>query len=460
MAIQRYTELAVNRPEDLLFGHSPRPLSCGHGLTIGAGEVYPEINFTLPPMEVTEATLPAVREQYTAIVEAVCRRAVELHAPGLVVEFELLPPMTIHPDWGESIVVILRSALDRFHADHGLRSALRVTPTDIRDIQRPIHQRSGPCWQAMRDSFRRCASAGADLLSIESTGGKEVCDGALVQCDLQAVLFGLGVLGVRDMAFLWDAIGQACEGTRCKPAGDTACGFANTAMVLADRHMIPRVFASVVRTVSAVRSLVAYERGAVGPSKDCAYEGPFLKAITGLPISMEGKSAACAHLSPVGNIAAAAADLWSNESVQNVKLLSATAPVVSIEQLIYDCRLMNVALAEGPEAARRLRDWLVRSDAALDPQAFVLTPENVVALSRAMVTPKDACERSWDVAAATLSLLRTAAERGELSLSDRELHWLDMLDMQLETAPRDEPSAVAAFNASAYPNLILSEYGL
>jgi uroporphyrinogen-III decarboxylase len=44
-----------------------------------------------------------------------------------------------------------------------------------------------------------------------------------------------------------------------------------------------------------------------GPSKDCAYEGPFLKAITGYPIAMEGAEAACAHSSPVGNIAKAAA---------------------------------------------------------------------------------------------------------------------------------------------------------
>ena len=67
-----------------------------------------------------------------------------------------------------------------------------------------------------------------------------------------------------------------------------------------------RVFAAVVRAVSAVRTLVCYECGAVGPGKDCGYENPILKAITGFPIAMEGKTAACAHLSPVGNIAAAA----------------------------------------------------------------------------------------------------------------------------------------------------------
>ncbi|HML47272.1 MAG TPA: methyltransferase MtaB domain-containing protein, partial [Clostridia bacterium] len=69
------------------------------------------------------------------------------------------------------------------------------------------------------------------------------------------------------------------------------------------------------RVISAVRSLVAVECGAKGPHKDCGYEGAYLKAISGIPISMEGKTAACAHLSPVGNVAICLADLWSNESV-------------------------------------------------------------------------------------------------------------------------------------------------
>lgn len=80
-------------------------------------------------------------------------------------------------------------------------------------------------------------------------------------------------------------------------------------MVLAEKRYIPRVFAAVDRAITAVRSLVAYEQGAVGPGKDCGYENPFLKAITGYPMAMEGKSAACAHLSPMGNVAAATCDL-------------------------------------------------------------------------------------------------------------------------------------------------------
>jgi methanol--5-hydroxybenzimidazolylcobamide Co-methyltransferase len=112
----------------------------------------------------------------------------------------------------------------------------------------------------------------------------------------------------------------------------------------------------VVRAMSAVRSLVAFEHDAIGPSKDCAYEGPILKAITGCPISMEGRSSTCAHFSPMGNVASAMCDLWSNESVQNVRLLSGSAPEAYAELLIYDCRLMNIATQRS--GAHMLRDWL------------------------------------------------------------------------------------------------------
>ena len=56
--------------------------------------------------------------------------------------------------------------------------------------------------------------------------------------------------------------------------------------------------------MSAARSLVAFEHGAIGPSKRlCLIRAPVIKAITGCPIAMEGKSATCAHFSPLGNIA-------------------------------------------------------------------------------------------------------------------------------------------------------------
>ena len=40
------------------------------------------------------------------------------------------------------------------------------------------------------------------MLAIESTGGKEICDTALLSGDLPRMVFGLGVLAPRDMKFL------------------------------------------------------------------------------------------------------------------------------------------------------------------------------------------------------------------------------------------------------------------
>jgi len=225
--------------------------------------------------------------------------------------------------------------------------------------------------------------------------------------------------------------------------------------------MIPRVFASVVRTVTAVRSLVAYECGAVGPGKDCGYENVILKAITGYPMAMEGKAAACAHLSPMGNLAAAACDTWSNESVQNIKLLSAMAPTVSMEQLIYDCRLMNQALSEGRDAALTLRRWMIDSDAALDPQAFILSPDATIPLARAIVGADSRYHAGKAVALEAVRLMKEANQAGKLKIHPRELPWLDTIEDAVADLPDDEDEFISdmmeVVDATKYHP---AEYGL
>jgi len=96
----RFTELAIRRPEDLVFGTAPKPLATRQGMVIGGGQVYPELNFTLPTMEIMAGTMPEVRGHYRQIIEGALKRAVELEAPGVVIEFENLPPMTENPAWG------------------------------------------------------------------------------------------------------------------------------------------------------------------------------------------------------------------------------------------------------------------------------------------------------------------------------------------------------------------------
>lgn len=273
----------------------------------------------------------------------------------------------------------------------------------------------GKAWEALCESLELCAAKGAHFLSIESVGDKEVHDEALLYGDLASAIFSLGVLAPRDMEFLWDQIVRTSTAHKIIPGADSACGFANTAMQLASHGMLPEVFAAVIRATSAVRSLVAYERGAVGPSNDCAYEGPILKAITCTLISMEGKSASCAHFSPVGNVAAAMCDPWSNESVQNIPLLSGSAPKAFLELLVYDYRLFYQALTQRDE--KIYQQMLVESDIHLSPQALFLSPES-----------------TWRIAAvkAATAIIREAKS---LSLPAREKTGLDKIDRVSDDLP-------------------------
>lgn len=92
-----FSSLSISSLDDFVYGVCPHPLRLANGLTIGGGTVYPELNFTLPAMEVSSVTWPEVRAQYTQMITGACSRAVDLAAPGLVVEFELLPELTQNP---------------------------------------------------------------------------------------------------------------------------------------------------------------------------------------------------------------------------------------------------------------------------------------------------------------------------------------------------------------------------
>ena len=459
--MQHYSKLAISNPSDLVFGRSPYPVKTRSGMVIGGGQVYPELNFTLPPMEINEANWPEIRRQYQEIIGGATLRAAELGAPGLVIEFETLPPMCERPAYGVELACILMDGLREAESKHGLKGVLRMTPNDLREMSRPPLMRRGSYYERMMETFEGSAAAGAELLSIESTGGKEVCDEALTMCSLPQVIFALCVLGVRAMRFLWTELKKVADRHGVFCAGDTACAFGNTAMVLAEKQYIPRVFAAVVRAVSAVRTLVGYECGCVGPGKDCGYENIYLKAITGCPMAMEGKASACAHLSPLGNIAGAVCDTWSNESVQNVKLLAAMAPTCYAEQLIYDCRLFNTASGHGHSAACTLRDWMVESDASADPQAWVLRPDVAVDIAQSIVDAKDHYAAGIAASQTALKALRSAQASGALHIPERELIWLDTMDETVAALPCDEAQFIDQMLAEVDTSrFVLSEYGL
>ena len=456
--MKKFNELAIKNEEDLIMGNSPFPVTCGNDLTIGAGKVYPEINFTLPTMMITKETMEDVKKHYTEIMDNVLTRSEKLKIPGLVVEFEQLPPMTDVPEWGAEITVLIKKKLNKFYESTGIPNALRVTILDLRDADHPPLLRTGTATQKTIKGFELCAQAGADILSIESVGGKEVHDQALVYGDLHGIAASLGILSYRDMGWLWDKITSIANKYGCVPGGDTACGFSNTAMQLAGQGMLPNILAAIDRAASAPRSLAAFEHGAIGPSKDCAYEGPIIKAITGFPISMEGKSSCCAHFSPLGNIAAAAADLWSNESVQNIRLLSGNAPEAFMELLAYDCRLFNKAIEN--KSHLQLRDMMVESDVEHSVEALMLAPEVVLEVAEAIVNNESGFDKTKAAITAAYSAIEEALSNNIFTLSNLEMEWMKKIEAAIISFPRTEEDAIKYLQMMYSDVFSLKSYGL
>jgi methanol--5-hydroxybenzimidazolylcobamide Co-methyltransferase len=457
----KYKKLEIESVDHLVFGKAPYPVTTPRGLIIGGGMVYPELNFTLPPMTVNEKTMPDISRHYREIVTGALDRALHLESPGLVLEFETLIEMTQHSAIGIELVSMMNDICEAYFQKHDLISEIRLTPNDLREFERPPRQRTTRLLDPMMELFEKGAEAGGNLLSIESTGGKEISDDALMMCDLKQFVFSQAVLGVRDMQMLWKKIVDVAERTDRIPGGDTACGFANTAMVLAEKGFIPKIFAAIARIATIVRSLVAFEQGAKGPDKDCGYEGPFLKTIAGIPISMEGKSSACAHFSPVGNISAACADLWSNESVQNIKLLAGYAPVVYLEQLVYDTRLMNEAIRDGNETARKLQELYVSSDTYYDPQALILAPANVIEISKEIIKGNNYIDATVKGCLKGLEIIENALENDQLKKVDREKVWIETIKQDLLSIPVEEDQFVEEILPTINQDkVLLEEYGL
>jgi methanol--5-hydroxybenzimidazolylcobamide Co-methyltransferase len=109
-----------------------------------------------------------------------------------------------------------------------------------------------------------------------------------------------------------------------------------------------------------------------------------------------------------------------------------------MEQLVYDCRLMNTASSHGKESAQQLQRWLVESDAALDPQAFILSPKSSVALARVIVESDSHYHAGAAVANKAIELLRSAHSNGKLRIEPNEVAWFDIMQDSLDELPESE----------------------
>jgi methanol--5-hydroxybenzimidazolylcobamide Co-methyltransferase len=428
MARKEYTSVAYTNLDEFIYGTAKNPVKLKNGMVIGGGEVYPELNFTLPTMALNDSTWPRAVDHYREIITKTCERAYELECPGFTCELETLPDMTFKPEWCIEVTKVCCEIISEFQSKKGIKGAFRITPNDNREGDQVTHMWKGPRWDETMKAFEGSGKAkgGTDLIfAIETIGGKEVHDDALMMCDIKKGIFALAALACPDMEKIWTRIVEIANATGAIPGGDTACGLANTAMVLAEKNYIPRVFAAVDRVMCGVRSLVAMEVGCVGPDKDCGYEGPYVKFISGNPIAMEGKTASCAHLSACGNIPMCVCDLWSNESVQNIQLLSGIAPVASFETLEYDCRMLRVAKKKG--FGVQMRDILADSDSLIDPHAWIMRPDVVAEVSKGIVAEKGYYNRIKKAAELSLNSMDKGNKEGKLRLNDKEKDWLGKL---------------------------------
>ena len=433
--------MAYGSADEMMFGTALHPVTTRRGLKIGAGQVLPEI---VPhPRPGSEQSLKTLLREFQRANQDALDRCVTIGIPGIVIENEHVSQMTRHADWGREVTAQTQEQIDTYVAKYGLQAAYRAT---IADIRKPgmVDMRTSDRTLEMLDAFEACA-VHADILSIESLGGKEIFDHCIIRNDLTGLIFAQAVLGARDMAWLWSHIVAIAKKHRCLAGGDTDCARANTAMFMAGGFIsrdVSHTLAALCRAVSVSRTLVAYEVGAVGPGKDCAYENPIIKAITGIPISTIGKAAACANMDLCGNLMAAVCDLWSNEAVEYHAMFGGSSVAVFTEILGYDVAAMNSAIQLGYQKAYQA--CLINSDRYRSPQSFILCPDNAWAIGAAMVQNNASCYARARAAALTggermlgdTNLQFTAFEKESLLEYMRELEALpdgenDFIDLCL-----------------------------
>jgi methanol---5-hydroxybenzimidazolylcobamide Co-methyltransferase len=383
MARKPITKMAYKDGEEMMFGTAKTPVTTKRGIVIGGGYVHPElVAHPRPGSEKTMKTL--LREYEKANGDALERMTIVGH-PTLVVENEHVFQMTHNPEWGGEIAAQTAKQMDDYLKKYGLKAAYRSTPADLRKPD--MHDmRNSDYTHEVIESFKECTKY-ADIVSIESMGGKEIFDHAIIRNDITGILFGIGVLGSIDMEWMWDQIVAIAKANNCIAGGDTNCSEANTAMFMAGGMTskdVPHVIAALARAISASRTMVAYECGATGPTKDCAYEDPIIKAMTGVPIATEGKTSACAHSDLAGNIIAAVCDLWSNEAVEYHDMFGATTTSVFAEILGYDCAQFNTAIELGYQ--QQMKEILVNSDMYRDSHSLILAPNNAWEIGNAIVS--------------------------------------------------------------------------
>lgn len=442
MSVKRYTKMAYAKPDDMVFGTAKTPVSYGLGIKVGAGRVIPEINYA--PRPGTEVTPERFTKEYVDyITRDAIERAVTLGFPDLQLETEWVFQMGNDPKFGRPVVEGQKALCEDLNKKYGINLAVRHTIPDMREAENGMRTGMDKLHhypEKVLEAAEVACEAGADVLSCETMGGKEVVDYGIMNGDIKACLFGIGVLGSRDMDWIWQEYVKIAKKHKVVAGGDTNCSGANVSMFMAGGFLdndVPKTFSAVTRAIAAARTLCAWEAGAVGPDKDCGYEGPIVKAIAGKPTAQEGKNCQCAHADLQGNLMAQCCDLWSNESVEYHPEFGGSSVQCWLGSIGYEVSLMNTAIAMGQE--KNLRDMYMFSDRFRGPEGYILSYDNAYKIGEAIVSNGDSHYLRAKAAALTsANLVNEAYSNGTLQLTISQKDMLKKMIKVLSSLPDEE----------------------
>ena len=442
MAIKRYTKMAYDKPDDMVFGTSKTPVSYGLGIKVGAGRVIPELNYA--PRPGTEKSIERITKEYVDYISKdAINRAVTLGFPDLQLETEWVSQMGTVKGMGASVVAGQKAITEKMHDEYGINLAVRHTIPDQREADqglRPGKDKAHSYPEKLFECAEIACENGADVLSCETMGGKELADYAVTNGDITAFLFGVGYLGSMDMGYVWQQFVDIAKKHGTIAGGDTNCSGANVSMFMAGGFLdndVQRTFSAVTRAISAARTMVAMEAGASGPDKDCGYEGPIIKGITGKPSAQEGKNCQCAHADLQGNLMAQICDVWSNESVEYHPEFGGTSVQCWLGSLGYEVSLMNTAIATKQE--KTLRDLYMLSDRTRGPEGYILAYDNAYEIGKAIAAEGNNLYLRAKAAGLTAAnIIMKGNKSKELLLTAKQKDVLEKIIITLEALPDDE----------------------